>query len=459
MLTIISKHFDYPQSMCEYQASRDGRFGWLLCTAHEEQHHALEEIQAEIKLELLNSRILEVSKLEIEQWLKTFFADLHWKLHARLRKTDLREKGLSLFFAAFFDNELYWVQFGRIFGGLVQGKKLLTVGKQWKNYHVQSMDKLSLFGQAEEDIRVRPQRLALSEQESLILLPGQLAVKVFESGTETGSLPPLIESFAARPGSLWLILKNIPPAKPARKRKLTKWQISALVLILATILAVVYMAFGNRILDVLFHRARVEVNSGPVRQLTRDLISNVGKVVNSPARKIELEIPWSAELPFEVSAVPVFHLDSIFLTSGTKLIAYNKKGHTELWQKDFQRQIAVVRTVQNGLVVCLATSEILGLDFKGEELWHRELANPVSAQSPACVREITENEDKRVDSSITVIASERAVSVLDSQSGDLMSELQLTDQLKYLSDYDMLDFCFYAVVNRTIHCIRLKIVN
>ena len=36
MLTIQSKFDSYPQSMCEYRASKDGRYGWFLCTQGEE---------------------------------------------------------------------------------------------------------------------------------------------------------------------------------------------------------------------------------------------------------------------------------------------------------------------------------------------------------------------------------------------------------------------------------------
>ncbi|MDZ4182914.1 MAG: hypothetical protein U1B83_08565, partial [Candidatus Cloacimonadaceae bacterium] len=98
MISIQSRMAVAPQAMCEYQASQDGKFAWFVCAWHPEKSFALEEIQAEIKLEIINSGIRTLSKMEAEKWIKDLFADFHWKLHARFRKTDLVEKGISLFF-------------------------------------------------------------------------------------------------------------------------------------------------------------------------------------------------------------------------------------------------------------------------------------------------------------------------------------------------------------------------
>ena len=73
MISLHSCEASPPRSVCEYKASRDGSFAWFLLTFHPEKDNVLEEIVAEIKLEVINSKINAISRLEIEKWLKQFF--------------------------------------------------------------------------------------------------------------------------------------------------------------------------------------------------------------------------------------------------------------------------------------------------------------------------------------------------------------------------------------------------
>ena len=459
MITILSKFAQFPSSICDYQASKDGRYGWLLCTAHEENSHELEEIQAEIKLEIMNSGVLAVSKMEIENWLKGFFADFHWKLHARLLKTGLREKGLSLFFAVIYDCEIYLIQFGRIFCAVTHGKKLDCVGKNWKNYQIQTLKDLNLFGLSEDDIRVRPLHLRLAENESLIILSGQIAGKVLDSGTENASLLPLIESYSASDKALWMILKNMPQLTKTHARKFSKLQISSFILILATLLAILYMTYGNRILDVWFHRARREVSAGPLQEVKKDVNENIVKVLNAQARDIELEIKWSMDLSSAVTSCPVFDLENVYLAQGGTVAAYSKKNQAKQWVKTFPELAVTLQKTQSSLVASLQSGAVSGLDFSGKEIWRQSLEPNPARPAQTCPLEITPDDDKRIDRSIMVVPGANQISVLDSQNGTVLSSLQLPDRLTFLSQYDDLGFCFYAAVGDALLCVQLKIVN
>ncbi|MBW6514790.1 MAG: PQQ-like beta-propeller repeat protein [Candidatus Syntrophosphaera sp.] len=459
MISILSRSSQYPQSLCEFQASKDGRYGWFLCALNEEQNLALEEIQTQIKLEIMNSGVLEISKMEIESWLKSFFADFHWKLHASLRKTDLQEKGVSLFFAVVYDSDIYIVQFGRIFCASTNGKKLEVVGRNWKNFHVQSLEELGLLGLSGEDIKVRTQHIHLAENESLIVLPGGIAGKVFESGTEVKSLLPLIESYSGVQNPLWLVVKNIPQLQKLKKNRMNKLQVTSFVLLLATFLAILYMAFGGRFFDVKLHQAKQDVSQSQMRAMTTEILANVGKVLNSPARSIELNLAWSADLDYPVTAIPAFNQQNIYLVSGSTLLGYDKKTRELAWQTSFEAPILALLSTESGIDLCLANKQAVGLDKEGKEIWRQELAINLSGHSYPHMLEITPNQDKRIDRSITVIPMEKGLSVLDSQNGTVMSELQLNENLSYLSPYDDYAMCFYAVVDNSIICIELKIVN
>jgi len=152
MISLHSCEASPPRSVCEYKASRDGSFAWFLLTFHPEKDNVLEEIVAEIKLEVINSKINAISRLEIEKWLKQFFSDLHWKLYGILRKTTLNEKGISLFFGVLYDDELYFVQLGRIFCVLADHKKMKPVGKDWRNYQGLVIMKKTLLSNPKESV-------------------------------------------------------------------------------------------------------------------------------------------------------------------------------------------------------------------------------------------------------------------------------------------------------------------
>ncbi len=458
MITIQSKHALPPQSMCESQSSKDGRFGWFLCVAHEENDIALEEIQAEVKLELLNANVLEISKMEIESWLKRFFADCHWKLHASLRRTELKEKGLSLFFAVTYDHDVYFVQFGRIFCAVTKGRKLEIIGNSWKNYHVRTLRDLNLMGLSEEDIRVKPQKFHLDENESLMVLSGKIAAKVFGGQTEVGGLQPLIESFTAATPSLWLILKHVSALAKPKKRRLTKLEISTLILLLGTTLATLYMAFGNRVIDVFLHRTKAEASETKLRANT-EIMENLGKVVNAPAREIELALDWRAELPHRITAAPAFSQQNIYLASGTELHAYKLSTREELWNKACDEQITTILPTTLGLQLTLANGMIWGLDQQGNVAWTRDLPATLDDRAYLRMIEITPLQDKRIDKCITVIPLKRGIVVLDSQQCVVMNELQLDQELRFLSRYDDYNNCFYAVLGTSLVRVNLNIMN
>lgn len=450
MIKLQSKYALPPQSSCEYQSSQDGRYAWFLCVTHEENDVCLEEIQAEVKLELLNANVLQISKMEIENWLKSFFADFHWKLHASLRRTELREKGVSLFFAVCYDHDLYFVQFGRLFCAVTQGNKLETVGRHWKNYHVQTLRDLNLLGLSEEDIRVKPQKFHLEENESLLVLPGKVAAKVFGNSPDVNSLQPLVESFGSASPALWLILKHQTPLAKPQKRRLTKLEISSLFLLLGTALAIVYMALGNRIIGVGFYRAQ---------KVVTEKIEQAKTALNMPARNVQLVQKWSLELPFRVTSSPAFNQQNVFLASGADIYAYKLSTREQLWKQNYPAPVGAILPTAAGLNVTLTNGNTLGLDPRGNEVWNQSLQALANEKANLAMLEITPAQEKRIDKCITVVPLKWGMAILDSQQGKLMSELALPEELRYLSQYDDYNSCFYVVTADSLVCVNLNIVN
>ncbi len=424
MVSLQSLHSSPPRSVCEYKASREGRFAWFLLTWHPEKNFVLEEIVAEIKLEILNSKVGSLSRLEIEKWMKQFFAELHWKLYGLLHKTELAEKGISLFFGVLYDNELYFVQFGRIFCLLTDNKKMRHIGRDWHNYQVQSLDGLQLLGLMDSDPVIKPQRVYIGSNQRLIVISGELAQKIFPSVDDPSAIETLIETYATEDNPLWLILEGKEELVKTKRRKLSRLQVTSIILIVLALLAALYMMVGNRILDQLVYKMRLSLKEEKTLHLeqiptnlninSENLKKYIDKLINLPARNISFSIAWSTELPYNVSLSPSFTLGTIYLVSQNRLSAI-------LWQQH------------------LPTESITGDRFI------------------PCI--IKNSDDPRLDRSIMVIPSKRGISILDPVRGETISSLTFKHDLDALSVYDSFANCFYAVVGNAVLCVELKIVN
>lgn len=469
MISILSKHFSPPGSVVSYQAEAEGKYAWFLATWHPESEHILEEIQAEIKLEIINAEPLKLSKLEIENWLRDFFSEYHWKLHARLRKTELREKGISLFFGLLYENELIFVQFGRMLCASLDAKGMVQLGRSWKHYHIKTADELELIGYAENDIKVKSHRVLLEEKQHLLIIPSPIALKLLDQYQDLSSLEALLDSYKGDRQAAWLHISRLSELQKPRKRKLNRLQISSIVLILLAIVAVLYVAFGNRFIDQGLHKTKMLVQSKSISSLedlpntlklrNADIMKIMDRVVNAPARNIETRVAWTKDLPYEVSAIPAFDLEHIYIASGKNLFSYNKKNQELDWNLALEEDIITMNRTQHSLVLILENKRVIGIKENGNIAWALPLnALPEDDEEPA-LREVSSTDDPRIDGSIVVIPEQNRISIVDSNRGELFSSIELKQELRFLSAYDSFDSCFYAVVGASLLKIDLIILN
>lgn len=469
MIALKSKIDHSPYTLVEHQVSQDGRFGWFLALWHPEQNMALQELNTEIRLAIRNSQASNISKAEVEGWLKSFFKDLHWKLHAILRKSDLQEKGLSLFFGILYDHELFFVQFGRLFASLSDGKSLKHIANQYQHHQMQTLSKLNLFGLEDKDINTKVHRVFIGEGHRFIILSGNLCTQVYESNMDLHTLDHYIESFASSPNPLWLILDGQSRMLKPKRKGLSRLQLSSLVIFLITIVTIVYMMFGNRFIDQFLHRTRMSVKSKQTLRLdqipnnlaidTKNFIKYMDRIVNLPARDIELQLIWSASLNYQITGAPVFSLDNIFLTADNNLIAFDKKSRNLKWKKSFTSPISSVIFMDNALMVCLQNNSASSYSEDGALIWEAEMTCPPDPSSNLNPLRIGVEDDPRLDRPILMIPSRDVISIVDAGRGESLSSITFVEEISTISGYDNYANCFYAIVDDALICIQLNIVN
>ncbi len=469
MLALEHSNLVPPYSLIESRLSQDGRFGWIMAIRHPEKDDVLEEITAEIILALRAAEAHEINRMEAEKWLKGFFADLHWKLHASLRKTDLSEKGLSLFFALIYDHEIFYVQFGRIFCAISDGKKLSISGADHRKYRMQTFEKLNLLGFAPYDIRFRIHREFIEKDQRFIALSANLAPKVFDTYKDPDGMQFFLDSNKSGEDGVWLTLTSRPMANKPKRKRLTRLQISTIIILSLTLLATLYMLFGNRVIEQFWHKTRLNVQHTKSMRLeqipnslaedTQNILKYINRIVNQPAREIELGVTWSATLPYTITSTPVFSRDNIFLSAGEHLLAFDKKTRDLKWKKSFENHINAISFSDAVLIVYLENDEAIGIRDDGSVIWEHELPCPQEDLGRLKPSRISPEDDPRLMRSISVVPSLSHITILDPARGENLSSVSFTNEIISLSAYDNYAYCFYAVVDDGILCINLKIDN
>lgn len=458
-----------PRSHISYQFSKDGRFGWFLILHHSEKDFVLEELHAMLKLEIISSDIQTISKLQVELWQKNFFGDLHWKLHAALRKTNLIEKGISLFFGVLYDHELFFVQFGRLLCVQSNGKSIKSIGNSWQNYLVRSQEKLGLFGAAEADIAVKPQRVLIPEKEKLYVLDATTANKILSSNPDPDALGTLITANAALGDTVCMCLEGRHRLQKLKPRRFNRLQISTLILLLVSILTILYMIFGNRFLDQSFRRMKLMFRENKATSWenipnylnldTSNIIKQIDRIVNLPARNLEFRVAWNTDLPYTITATPVYNIENLFIASERTVLAYNKKSRALIWKQTMPAPIMSMTIARGSLIVILENHQALALRDDGSTIWQQTVENMQTRVGLRFPLELSNEDDPRLDGTVLLLAGERGLSLLDGARGNPLSKIDFSGKLQYLSAYDRFDNCFYAVVADEILCIELKISN
>lgn len=292
---------------------------------------------------------------------------------------------------------------------------------------MQTLQKLNLLGFADEDIKIRVQRIFIGETHRFIAISGNLCERVFETQSDLATLDHYIESFAQSENPLWLILDGRAHLIKARRKKLSRLQISSIVIIVLTLFASAYMLFGNRFLDQALHRTRLNVQNNPVLRLeqipdnlsveTKNFLKYLDRIVNLPARNIELDILWSATLPYQVTSPPVFSLNTIYLAADHNLIAFDKRSRELIWKKSFTAKINSIFYADNVLLVCLEDDSSFGFKDNGTQLWEAELMSIHTYLGSLEPRQVVQADDPRLDRAITVVPSAKLISIFDAFRG------------------------------------------
>ncbi|HNQ43565.1 MAG TPA: hypothetical protein PKI59_04015, partial [Candidatus Cloacimonadota bacterium] len=148
-----------------------------------------------------------------------------------------------------------------------------------------------------------------------------------------------------------------------------------------------------------------------------------------------------------------------YLNADNHLLAFDKKSRNLRWKKSFAQPLSALLFNESTLLVCQKDDQAYGFKEDGSLIWEQTLECPHQPASSFIPRVITPEQDPRLDRAITVIPSERSISIFDANRGESLSSITFKEQITNLSRYDSYANCYYAVMENVLLCIQLKIVN
>jgi len=175
---------------------------------------------------------------------------------------------------------------------------------------------------------------------------------------------------------------------------------------------------------------------------------------------LELKKEWSTNINFDLTLKPFFDLNNLYLVSYDKIIAYSKKTSEIKWKQQLEHKIMSFNLLDRNRAIVHDDSSYV-YSFKrhdGELVWKAHYANIENQCTGASLLPfmITPAEDKRLLFSIFFLPQKRAISLINNDTGQLISTIEFDSELVHISDYDAFENSLYVVTGTQLLKLKLE---
>ena len=457
---------------------KNQKLNLLLLTHNLEKSDFLDKINSFIMEKIIELKIDEIERNNIEEVLKEFFVELNWQLYAKFRKAISKEFGLSLLLVIIYENEAFIVQFGRLLCGLLKNGKLSQIGRDWQNFAIKTKEELFLLGSKDENIDFDIYKVTLEKGSLLFALPSTEIENLEKLGINPLSLKENILTLYEKNKFPYFILKVGKSVLIRRKKlwKIHRNRILALILALVVFISAFYVFYGKNWLEekqhILKEKNREYQNNELLEKLfetqnqLQETINEIFKQNKAleifPNQKIELKKSWSKELPFSVKMSPFFDYKQIYLASDTEILALKKLSQKTNWKRKFPANISNINLLDaNRILVILKNREIFCLNRdSGKILWQKES----EVDTTTCVvnhssYQISINKYKNLDTSIVLLHDAHSITLLNNINGKMIIRYQNSGKIDFVSEFDQLEKCIYIIEDKKISKIGFRVLS
>ncbi len=162
----ISESFNNKIAFTDYYPNRSDFFSLFI--HYFEDTPIVYETLGEIMELILN--FMNEYKETSKDKLLNFMNDLNWISAGKLRNLPLNNQGISLGLVIINDNKVTSLRYGRMLMAKIYDSKIESIGPEWDNFSVKSLDSLSLLGLLSEDKYPELFEFELKNNEKFIIL-------------------------------------------------------------------------------------------------------------------------------------------------------------------------------------------------------------------------------------------------------------------------------------------------
>jgi len=232
------------------------------------------------------------------------------------------------------------------------------------------------------------------------------------------------------------------------------------IICLVVLISIYYVFFGKTQIETNIEKNRYIINQ-KIRNIELDkfpLRLQINLVTN--LKSIGLETLWTADLSFGLTHPPYFDLKNLYLVSFDKIAVYDKDYLNIIWLKQMEYDIINFSLIDgNNIFILDSNGTTFALNRNtGDTAWEYTLEQPEINTLSFSLQPllISNNEDKRIITSILLIPVNSQIIIFDAMLGEILYTTDLEDPIYHISNYDLIDHAIYVGHGEKISKLLLK---
>ena len=178
-----------------------------------------------------------------------------------------------------------------------------------------------------------------------------------------------------------------------------------------------------------------------------------------PEQKLAIQPLRVYHSPDEIIQPPLFDARNIYCACRQEVIAFKKRSAKIRWKRKINHINDIVLLDANRLLVKTSNGKIICLNREtGLDLWQKECNIKTDEKKEnKNIKQIYLNRFQQLDSSLLIIPSEKKLVFLNNMNGDSLFSYQSQTEIKYISEFDVLEKSLYIVEHKKIKQIKLEL--
>ena len=345
------------------------------------------------------------------------------------------------------------------------------IENDWENFFVKSMDEIFLLGSRDENINEKIHETMININSFLFAIPAFIAQKISQEKSENTNKIESIQEYARKEKFPFFIIKS-GFIKKSHKIwfKSNRKRFVAGLMLFVIIISTLYVFYGKNWLadqqNILKERNKEFVRNDLLKTVieTQEILNSTFQEIYElnlfPNKKLQAVSLWEKDFQYDFIQSPLFDMHNLYLTFEYHFIVLRKKSDHIKWEKDFTAKIINIELLDaNRLLIVTSDGQINCFNREtGFEIWQKKCDFPQDiSDRKNMIHQISLEKFKQLDNSMIVIPNKNSISFMNLMNGELIFKYESENEIKFISEYDMLERSLYLIEGEKIIQIKLDV--